>query len=114
MRILIAHPRLGKGFAGPVTKPRHIPCEHVITALARDNPIGRQQAHAARLRKPWDNSIDTKIIFQLRHRTKEDIGVWRPNHRTIDHTFYPCLTHNRHSVDGAHHIFLDPLEIVIE
>ena len=110
--ILIAHPRLGKCGIRPIAKPRHIPCEHVISGFARDDPIGGQQPHAPGLRKAGDDPVTTEIIAQLGDRTKEHITVRRPDHRPVDHTLYPGLANCGHARDGAQHVFLDPFQII--
>ena len=114
VRVLVAHPRLGKRLVGPVTKSRDVPGEHVVLSLAFDHPLRGHQAHAARLRETGNDPARAEIIAQFGHRAKQNIAVGRPDHRAVDHPLDACLPHGRNAVDGAHHVLFDPFEVIGE
>ena len=112
--ILVPHPGLGESLVGPAAEPRHVPGEHVVLRLAVDDPLRRHQPHAARLRKAGDDAVAAEIALQLRHRPQQHVGVRRPDHRPVDDPLDAGIAHRRDTGDGAHHVLLDPLQIVGE
>ena len=112
--VLIADPRLGECLGGPGAKPRHVPGEHVVSCFAFDDPLCRQQPHTPRLGKAGDDAVATEVTCQFGHRTEQHVGVRRPDHRAVDHPFDPGGAHDGHTIDGAHHVVLDPFQIVSE
>ena len=113
MRVLIAHPRLDEiAIIGPGPEPRDVPGEHVMRHLATHQPFGHHQTDPRRLAEAGDDAATGEIAAQFGHRTKHHVGIGRPDHRAVDHPLDPGLGHGGHPVDGAHHVVLDPVEIV--
>ncbi len=114
MGILIANARLCELFAGPSAKTRHVPCKHIVFCFPFDDPLSRQKTHTARLAKARNNSVTAEIIFQLRRWTKQNIAIRRPDHWAVNHPLYTRFTYGGNAVNGTHHIFFDPFEIIIK
>ena len=47
-------------------------------------------------------------------RSKKDGAVGRPDHRAVDDPLDARFAHGRNALDRAHHVLLDPLQIVGE
>ena len=66
------------------------------------------------MREAGNDAAAAIVVLQLRHRPDQCRGIRRPDHRTIDDALDPGLGQQRDALEGAHDVFLDTFEVLVQ